>query len=106
MLIERSRNVHRQVTASGRWLQASARSWPQAASMARPLVLRTVTLTPGLAERRHEPADRLGLRPLEGQARHRVIRDQVDMRLAPWSSRARAWASWSRSLMPRRSTYS
>ena len=58
------------------------RSWPQAASIARPLVLRTVTLTPRPRRIVDEPVDRLGIGPLEGQARHGVVRDQVDVDLA------------------------
>ena len=55
-----------------------AASWPQAASMSRPRVRRTVARTPALLERGLEGGDRLAGRAPEARV-GRVVGDQVDL---------------------------
>ena len=58
------------------------------ASMARPLVLRTVALTPRSRRTATNRSTASGSRPDEGQTRHWIVRDQVDTALAGLGSRA------------------
>ena len=74
--------------AGGSGHRADAASWPQAPSISRPRVSRTVTGTPCASRRRTNSRSRGGPRRGPLRAGRRVERDQVDVREPPGQQRA------------------